>query len=89
MTVNVIGLAASAASIIAMAGDKVNMGEAAMLMIHSAWGIVGGNQEDMRAFADVLDVIDQSVSSLYAARTGMKDADVLELYAQRNLDERG
>lgn len=79
VTVNVIGLAASAASIIAMAGDKVNMGEAAMLMIHSAWGIVGGNQEDMRAFADFLDAIDQSVAGLYAARTGMSSDDALEL----------
>lgn len=79
VTVNVLGLAASAASIIAMAGDTVKMGEGAFLMIHSSHGIVVGNQADMREFADLLDRIDREVASLYAARTGKSQPSILEL----------
>lgn len=79
ITCNVIGLAASAGSIIAMAGDEIRMGAAAMMMIHSSHGIVVGNQGDMREFADLLDSIDRAVAGLYAARTGKSESDVLEL----------
>lgn len=79
VTVNVLGLAASAASIVAMAGDTIKMGEAAMLMIHSAHGIVIGNQEDMREFADLLDQIDDAGAGLYASRTGKPQAEILAM----------
>jgi HK97 family phage major capsid protein len=79
VTVDVLGMAASAASIIAMAGDQIRMGEAAFLMIHSAWGFVAGNQKDMRDLAEILDSIDQAVSQLYATRSGMKKDEVLAL----------
>jgi HK97 family phage major capsid protein len=79
VTVNVLGLAASAASIVAMAGDTIKMGDAAMLMIHSSHGLVMGNQADMREFADLLDKIDGTVANLYAARSGKSAADVLAL----------
>lgn len=79
VTVNVLGLAASAASIIAMAGDTIKVSEAAMLMIHSSHGIVVGNQADMREFADLLDQIDDSVASLYASRTGKPQAEILAM----------
>ena len=79
VNVNVVGMAASAGSIIAMAGDNIRMGEAAMIMIHSAWGIVAGNQEEMREMATFLDSIDRVVSKLYAARSGVADEEVLEL----------
>jgi len=77
--VSVIGEAASAASIIAMAGDRVEMGEAAFLMIHSAAGMVMGNAADMREFADLLATIDSSVAEVYARRSGMPVKDVLTL----------
>lgn len=79
VNVNVVGMAASAASIIAMAGDNIRMGEAAMLMIHSAWAIVAGNSEDLGEMQTFLDAIDQVVSKLYAARSGVADDEVLEL----------
>lgn len=79
VTVNVLGLAASAASIIAMAGDTVRMGESAFMMIHSSSGIVIGNQEDMREFADLLRSIDDSVAKLYATRTGKPASEVIEM----------
>ena len=79
ITVNVLGLAASAASIIAMAGDTVKMGEGAFLMIHSSSGIVIGNEADMREFADLLEKIDSAVAKLYAARTGKSENDIVSM----------
>ncbi|HSW83563.1 MAG TPA: head maturation protease, ClpP-related [Usitatibacter sp.] len=76
VNVRVLGLAASAASIIAMAGNTVTMGEGAFLMIHSSSGLVMGNQADMREFADLLESIDSSVADIYAARTGKSKAAV-------------
>jgi ATP-dependent Clp protease protease subunit len=79
VTVSVLGLAASAASIIAMAGDTIKMGEGAFLMIHSSSGLVMGNQADMREFADLLQSIDSSVAKLYAARTGKPEAEMIAM----------
>ena len=81
VTMEVLSLAASAASIIAMAGDRIEMREGAMMMIHSAWGLVAGNRDDLLEFADLLDKIDQSVAELYARRTGMPMQQVLQLMA--------
>lgn len=79
VTVNVIGMAASAGSIIAMAGDRIEIGEAAQLMIHSAWGAVMGNHNDMREFADVLEQLSTSVAELYARRSGQPVKDVVAM----------
>jgi HK97 family phage major capsid protein len=79
ITMNVLGIAASAASVIAMAGDETTMGEAAFLMIHSSWGFVAGNQADMREFADLLDALDQAVAGLYASRTGLAQDEILTM----------
>lgn len=81
--VYVDGIAASIASIIAMAGDSITMGEGTFLMIHNASGLSMGNASDMRAMADVLDGIDAQLVDIYANRTGM-DAEVL---AQMMADE--
>lgn len=71
-TVNVVvdGLAASAASFIAMAGDTVAMAPNAMLMIHEASGLVIGNAQDMRELADLLDKTSSNIASVYAQRAG-------------------
>jgi len=58
-------LAASAASIVAMAGDKVSMEESSQMMIHNASGIVLGNANEMRTFADDLDKMDQNIAEVY------------------------
>ena len=79
ITVRVLGLAASAASVVAMAGDRIEMGEAAFLMIHSAWGVVIGNRNDMREFADLLDALDRSVAEVYARRSGQEVKAVLKM----------
>ncbi len=71
VTVNVMGLAASAASIIAMAGDDINMGEGAFLMIHNAWCMAIGNRHDMQAAAEQLAPFDAAMAEVYAARAGI------------------
>ena len=70
VTIKVLGLAASAASVIAMAGDKVQIARAGFLMIHNAWVIAAGNRNDMRETADWLEPFDASMADIYAARTG-------------------
>lgn len=70
VTVKVLGLAASAASIIAMAGDKVQIARAGFLMVHNAWVIAIGNRNDLKEVADSLKPFDDAMASIYAARTG-------------------
>lgn len=70
VTVRVMGLAASAASVIAMAGDEILVGTGAFVMVHDAWGYAIGNRHDLRAAADVLEPIDTALADIYAARTG-------------------
>lgn len=70
VTVKVLGVAASAASIIAMAGDHIQVARAGFLMIHNAWVGVAGNRNDLRDYADYLEPFDRSMADIYAARTG-------------------
>ncbi len=79
VTVEVLGWAASAASIIAMAGDEIRMGLGTFMMVHNAWGVVIGNRHDMREAADLFDGFDSAIVDIYEARTGMKRADVEKL----------
>lgn len=70
ITVQVMGMAASAASVIAMAGDDIQVGAASFLMIHNCWVMAMGNRNDMRELADWLEPFDQAMTGLYAERTG-------------------
>ena len=74
--VKVIGMAASAASVIAMAGDTIAVGASAFIMIHNCWVVAVGNRHDMRETADFLEPFDMALRDLYVARTGQKPADV-------------
>jgi ATP-dependent protease ClpP protease subunit len=71
--VQVDGLAASAASFVAQAGDEVSIGTSAMIMIHDAWGVSIGDARDMRETADLLDKISDSIAAVYAQRAGNGD----------------
>ena len=75
------GIAASAASIIAMAGDEIVMPENAFLMIHDPAGLVMGTAEDMRAMAEALDKVKGSLVSGYAAKSGRTPEEVSALMA--------
>ncbi|MBA3446957.1 MAG: Clp protease ClpP, partial [Pseudaminobacter sp.] len=79
VTVEVMGWAASAASIIAMAGDEIRMGSGAFMMVHNAWGVVIGNRHDMRHASDLFAGFDSALADIYEARTGMKRADIEQL----------
>lgn len=68
--VYVDGIAASAASFIAMAGDTVTIEKPAKMMIHDAGGIVIGNAADMREMAELLDELSNTIAEIYADRAG-------------------
>lgn len=76
VTVKVMGMAASAASIIAMAGDTVEIGAASFIMIHNCWVLAIGNRHDMAETAEWLGPFDQAMRDVYVARTGQKADDV-------------
>jgi ATP-dependent Clp protease, protease subunit len=67
----VLGMAASSASLIAMAGDEILIAKSAFLMMHNMWVGMIGNANELRAVADTLDPFDQSMAEIYAARSGM------------------
>lgn len=69
--INVVGMAASAASIIAMAGTNIKVAEAGFLMIHNAWSCICGNKNDMRNEADTLAAFDSTMADLYAKKTSL------------------
>ena len=71
VTVKIDGLAASAASVIAMAGDTVLMSPVAMLMIHNPATIAMGDHNDMQKAIDMLSGVKDSIINAYAAKTGM------------------
>jgi len=68
VSVHIDGLAASAASIVAMAGDTVNMPENSFLMIHNPWMMVAGDAKVMRKVADDLDILREGAVSTYMTR---------------------
>lgn len=70
VTVHIDGLAASAASFIAMAGNEIKISESAFVMIHDAYGVSVGRSEDHIAFAKLLDATNDGIVDVYAARTG-------------------
>ena len=80
-TVVVDGVAASAGSMVAMAGDKVVMPSNALLMIHSCWTSGAGNASSLRNRADLLDRYSASYRATYASKSGQSEAQVEEWMA--------
>ena len=76
VTVKVLGLAASAASVIAMAGDDVQIGRGAFLMIHNCWVYAMGNRHDLAQIAADMEPFDKAMSDIYQARSGLDAATV-------------
>ncbi|EKN3576267.1 Clp protease ClpP [Yersinia enterocolitica] len=76
VTVKVLGIAASAASIIAMAGDEVQIGRGAFLMIHNCWVVMMGNRHDLAKAAIDIEPFDRAMGDIYSARTGLPAADI-------------
>jgi ATP-dependent protease ClpP protease subunit len=75
------GVAASAASVIAMAGDSIEMGTGTMMMIHEAWTYTIGSAADMEKTAAILRKVTSSSVDIYAAKTGKKTDEIAALLA--------
>lgn len=74
----IVGVAASAASVIAMAGT-VEMSPTAQVMIHNAWTIAMGDRHEMEGVSDFLKTVDRSIVKAYEKKTGMSEQDLLSL----------
>lgn len=74
--VTVDGMAASMASVVAMAGDEIEMGEGSYIMIHNPLGFVYGTAEDMQDYADLLSKMKDQLIGIYAKRTGQSPEDL-------------
>lgn len=76
VTVNVLGIAASAASIIAMAGDEIRIGRPSFLMIHNCWCMAAGNRHDFAEMAEYMEPFDAAMADVYEARTGLPSKEI-------------
>lgn len=79
VTTKVLGLAASAASVIYLAGEERQVASSAFLMIHNCWTWLAGNRHYLRDVADDLEEFDAAMSDLYAETSGQPVADMAEL----------
>lgn len=77
--IEIVGVAASMASAIAMAGDHISMAEDGLFMLHDPWVIAGGNADELRAAADMLDKHGDSLAGIYARRTQHTESEILEM----------
>ena len=84
VTVRVDGLAASAASVVAMAGNKIIMPTNALMMIHNPSGGVWGEADDMRDTAEILDKVRDTIANVYVARTGLDREKVISMMAEES-----
>lgn len=82
--VEIEGVAASAATLISMAGDEVRISENAHFMIHAASGVAWGNAEQIRQYLKLLDNADGLIRATYAGKTGMDDSELAEMMAFDN-----
>src|SRR4029077_2840319 len=76
IVVHVDGIAASAASFIAMAGEEIRIYEGAFMMIHSAWIFATGGAAELRARADLLERVDETIVATYAKRTRKTEPEI-------------
>ena len=79
VVVKVDGLAASIASVVAMAGDEIIMSPGSMMMIHNPWSIGVGSSDELRKAADTLDQIKDSILPIYTDRSGLSEDEVKDL----------
>ena len=79
VTVKIDGIAASAASVIAMAGNKVLMSPVSMLMIHNPMTVAMGNTAEMQKAIEMLSEVKESIMNAYEIKTGMSRAKISHL----------
>lgn len=81
VTIKVSGLAASIASVIAMAGDKIQMTPGSTMMVHRASTFAWGNAEELEKYIEMLETVEEGIVSIYADRTGLSKDEVNDLLA--------
>lgn len=77
--VKIVGIAASAASIIAMAGDKVSISPTAQIMIHNVRSGAEGDYRDLGHASDILKNYNKSIANAYRLKTGLSEKELLDL----------
>lgn len=82
VVVKIVGIAASAASVIAMAGNRVQISPTAQIMIHNVWSRAQGDYHDMEHMADVLKGASKSIANAYILKTGMSQDALLRLMSK-------
>ena len=82
ITVRIASIAASAASVVAMAGDKVQMSPTALLMIHDPSTIAMGNTKDMEKAITTLNEVKESILNAYVAKSGQRRSKIAELMSE-------
>jgi ATP-dependent Clp protease protease subunit len=86
VTVNIVGMAGSAASVIAMAGDEILMADGSFIMVHKASALIMGNEYDAKDAAELLADVDRAMAEIYAARAGVKEEEAAAWMDRRRGD---
>lgn len=76
VTVQILGIAASAASVIAMAGDEIQIAKSGLMMVHNSQWVAIGDRHVMSETADTMATFDKAMRGVYADRTGLPDKEV-------------
>ena len=79
VTVKIDSLAASAASVVAMAGDEILMSPLSLMLIHNPLTVAAGNVDDMQKAIDMLDEVKESIINAYELKTGLSRAKISHL----------
>jgi len=79
VTVHIDALAASIATVIAVAADEVKMNSTGKFMVHRCWTAAVGNCQDFRSMADVMDLLDKDIAASYSEKTGKPESEMLAL----------
>ena len=79
VTIQIDGMAASAASVIAMAGTRVTMSPTSLMMIHNPFTVAMGDTEEMRKAIQLLDEVKESIINAYQIKTGLSRAKISHL----------
>jgi HK97 family phage major capsid protein len=77
--IEIVGMAASAASIVAMAGDEIAIAESGQVMIHNAWVLTIGDQRDHAESVELLEKLDAALAGIYARRSGRSEGEIRRL----------
>ena len=81
VTAYIDGVAASAATRVALAASEVRMAESSLFMIHNSWTMALGNKDELRATADLLEKVDATINADYAKKTGKSTEEIASLMA--------